>query len=112
VLRLVRRAARVLRRRGVLVEVRRLLVVGDRPLDQAGLSAEERRANLQGRFRAVATWAGTPDRVEPPTQVLLVDDVLTTGSTLREAQRALESAGLRPAGAVTLAATLRRVGRS
>jgi predicted amidophosphoribosyltransferase len=38
-------------------------------------------------------------------RILLVDDVLTTGSTLAEAQRALGEAGLQVSGAVVLAAT-------
>jgi predicted amidophosphoribosyltransferase len=38
---------------------------------------------------------------------VLVDDVVTTGATLREAQRALEQAGFTVRGAATVAATRR-----
>ena len=100
-LRVVRRCAGVLRRRGAPVCVRRLLSVAGRPQDQAGLSAEQRRTNLEGRFRAVRRPGS------PAVPLLLVDDVMTTGATLREAQRALEAAGHWPRGAVTLAATRR-----
>jgi predicted amidophosphoribosyltransferase len=102
VLRIVRRAARVLRSRGTPTAVRRPLGVVGRPEDQAGLSGDERRANLAGRFR------GRPARIETSAAtVLLVDDVITTGATLREAQRALAEAGWRMDGAVTVAATRR-----
>jgi len=53
-------------------------------LEQSGLSAAERPGNLQEAFRC---------RGACPPQVALVDDVLTTGSTAREAARALRSAG-------------------
>jgi predicted amidophosphoribosyltransferase len=42
------------------------------------------------------------------TRVLLVDDVVTTGATLREAARVLRASGAHVIGAVTVAATPRR----
>jgi predicted amidophosphoribosyltransferase len=71
--------------------------------DQAGLGVEERRANLSGALRASARLAGR--------DVLIVDDVLTTGATLLEARRALVAVGARVEGAVCLAYTRRRDGR-
>ncbi len=49
---------------------------------QARLTAAERRRNVAGAFSASADVAGK--------SVLLVDDVLTTGSTLSECARALQ----------------------
>jgi predicted amidophosphoribosyltransferase len=72
------------------------------------------RGTQVGRDRAqrLAGIAGTvslePERVPPPAHAVLVDDVITTGATLREAQRALEVVGLAPRAAVTVAATRRR----
>ena len=105
VLRIARRAAHELRRRGTRACVRGLLRVVGRPEDQSGLGAAARRANLEGRFRARAL----PTSGQAGT-ILLVDDVVTSGATLREAQRALEQAGWAPSAAVTLAATRRRLG--
>ncbi len=68
--------------------------------DQAGLGEVERAANLAGSMRCLGS-AG-------PGPVVIVDDVLTTGSTVREAQRALEEAGVVPVGVATVAATRRR----
>jgi predicted amidophosphoribosyltransferase len=100
-LRVARRAASRLRRDGVPVVVVRPLRTRTRVRDQAGLAAGERRANLDGAFdcRRPAGPTARP--------VVVVDDVLTTGATAREAQRALEAAGHRVLGIATVAATRR-----
>jgi ComF family protein len=51
---------------------------------QTGLSALERRRNLRGALAVV---------VPLPRRVAIVDDVMTTGTTLRESARALRRAG-------------------
>ena len=68
--------------------------------DQAGLDARTRRANLEGGFRLRRRLpAGRP--------VVLVDDLVTTGSSLTEAARVLGRAGVPLLGAATVAATER-----
>jgi ComF family protein len=64
---------------------------------QAGLGAAERSENLKDSFRVKrpAQLAGK--------RVLLVDDVFTTGSTLRMAAESLKAAGAAHVTAVTLA---------
>jgi predicted amidophosphoribosyltransferase len=99
-LRVARHAAVRLRRTGVPAGVLGLLLPSGRVQDQSGLGAEDRAANLAGSMVC---------RRRPPCgPVVVVDDVLTTGSTVREAQRALEEAGVRVAGIATVAATRRR----
>jgi predicted amidophosphoribosyltransferase len=98
--RITRQAAGALRRQGARVRVRPVLRVTVRPGDQAGLGAEARAANVRGRFTVRSAPVGG-------AAVVLVDDVVTTGATLREAQRALELAGVTPIGAATIAATRR-----
>jgi ComF family protein len=51
---------------------------------QSGLTATDRRKNIRGAFRC---------RQRVPPHVALVDDVLTTGTTLAECSRALLRAG-------------------
>jgi predicted amidophosphoribosyltransferase len=100
-LRITRVAAAALRAEGVRARACPALRVTVRPGDQAGLDTAARAANVRGRF---APRRGA--RVGGP--VVLVDDVVTTGATLREAQRALEDAGVPVVGAATVAATRRR----
>lgn len=102
-LRTARVAASRLRRTGLPAAVGRLLLPAARLADQSGLTAAERAVNLQGALRCRPRPAG---RAGP---VVVVDDVLTTGATAREAQRALESAGFLVAGIATVAATRRRI---
>jgi predicted amidophosphoribosyltransferase len=71
--------------------------------DQATLDAGQRAANLAGSMRC-----RRPRATDRGGVVVVVDDVLTTGSTVREAQRALEAAGLVVSGVAAVAATRRR----
>jgi ComF family protein len=66
---------------------------------QQGLTAEARRRNLQGAFALQGELAGE--------RVLLVDDVLTTGATVRECSRVLLDGG----AADVRVAVLARAGR-
>jgi len=71
--------------------------VRDTP-SQTGLDAAARARNVRGALRA---RRGVPERL------WLVDDVVTTGATLRESARALRAAGARSVIAVCAARTPR-----
>jgi predicted amidophosphoribosyltransferase len=103
--RLARRAAAVLRSGGVRATVLAVLRLRSGVADQAGLGSRERAANLAGSM-----WV--PTRYVALVQgcaVVPVDDVLTSGATLREAARALRAAGAEVTGVAAVAATVRRV---
>ncbi|MCW2809926.1 MAG: hypothetical protein JWP61_384 [Friedmanniella sp.] len=84
--------------------------------DQAGLGADARSANLRGAVRLARgpvlgrrLGAGGLVADRPPgAPVVLVDDVVTTGSSLAESARVLRAAGYPVLGAATVGATLRR----
>jgi predicted amidophosphoribosyltransferase len=108
-LRVAVRAASRLRRQGVATFVARPLRSVRVAEDQAGLGAEARARNLAGSLSCSPTRARRclPSGNGPEPLVVVVDDVITTGATLREAQRALEVEGVLVAGVATVAATQR-----
>lgn len=93
-----RRLARVAARRLGLRSAP-LLRQGRPVHDTAGLSAAARATNLAGALVAPASVRGV--------EVLVVDDLVTTGATVVEAARALSAAGARIRGAAVVSATLR-----
>ena len=68
-------------------------IIHTRP--QAGLSRKERLANLENAFAVTGAVNGL--------DILLIDDVATTGSTLEQCAAALKKAGARKVRALTLA---------
>lgn len=70
---------------------------------QAGLRAMERRSNVRRAFVVSPQWSA---RVAG-RQILLVDDVLTTGATVEACARVLERAGARSIDVLTLARVVR-----
>ena len=94
------------------VTVARLLRSRRGVRDQAGLDVEERRANLDGSMACSSAALGRLARRVGSAHVVVCDDVLTTGATLGEAQRALAAVGLDVLAHACVAATPRRDGGS
>jgi predicted amidophosphoribosyltransferase len=72
--------------------------------DQAGLGARERAVNVEQSMGVRLRWEPVVDG----SSCVVVDDVLTTGSTLVEAARALRAAGATVVVGATICATQRR----
>jgi predicted amidophosphoribosyltransferase len=98
-------AARELRRAGLRARASPALRVVATRRDSAGLTVAERAENVRGAFAVRAFWRRSGGLA------VLVDDLVTTGSTLAEAGRVLATAGVPPSFAATLAATPRRLPR-
>jgi predicted amidophosphoribosyltransferase len=75
-----------------------LLIHARKIKDQSGLSAHERSENI---YQALAINRNKMPALGVGTDVILVDDLLTTGATLLEARRALEVRGIRVIAAIT-----------
>ncbi|GHJ22307.1 ComF family protein [Streptomyces albus] len=82
---LAQEAARMLRREGMAVRVLPVLRQRRSVVDQSGLTATQRTANVAGALEA----APAGRRLLGAGRVVLVDDVMTTGASLTEAARAL-----------------------
>ena len=108
VLRFTKVAARDLRRvHGHRVRVAHVLEQRGPVLDLAGLDRGPARRQPSARWAARHSPRRGCAHHEPSRMVC--DDVLTTGATAREAQRALEESGLRTRAVVTVAATRKRL---
>lgn len=80
--------------KSVQIPMNDCLQLSRRVKDQSGLTRSERVSNMQGAFslRPDALLRG---------EIIVIDDVVTTGATLREAVRALNSQGFHAVGSVS-----------
>ena len=72
------------------------MYIDRRLLDQSGLSAVDRKRNIHEAFKIDLSIAQNIDG-----EILLVDDLVTTGATLLEAKRALNNVGIPVNRAIT-----------
>lgn len=89
-------------------DVARLLRTRPGLVDNAGLDTPGRAANLAGSITCPSPGLRRLARRHGQSHIVVVDDVITTGATAREAQRALEAVGVRVTGIATVAATRKR----
>jgi predicted amidophosphoribosyltransferase len=66
-------------------------------LEQKYLSGAQREKSMYGRYRAI------PKAIEHYPRLLLVDDLYTTGATMRACSRMLRQNGAKSVSCVTLA---------
>lgn len=107
-LRVSQQAAALLRKWGYPASVACVLNSAAIVRDQAGLNADERAANLAGSMSCLPRHAVRLRQRWPGARLVVTDDVITTGRTAREAQRALEETGLEVVGIAVVAATRRQ----
>ena len=73
--------------------VQETLVVNRKIADQTNLNRLERERNVQGAYSVRKV-----DRLKGQVDIFLVDDLVTTGSSVIEGVRTLRKAGVRPVG--------------
>lgn len=87
------------------IEIRELLVQGRSVKEQSGLSMRDRQKNMEGALeldtKVLRNWRESP--------VIIVDDVITTGSTMVTAFDALKRAKITVLGGVSACATSARM---
>jgi predicted amidophosphoribosyltransferase len=104
--RLARVCRRSLRAAGIHAATSQLLRQRTKVDDQAGLSAADRQTNLSHAFVV---------RRKPRSRQLaaiVLDDIITTGATAKEAARALDEGGVHVVGVAVVAATEKRLNLS
>ena len=67
---------------------------------QVGLSQQDRAENIKGAF---GLKRSSVEKVKKYKQIFLVDDVVTSGATLKEAAKVLKKAGVEKVWGITLA---------
>jgi len=103
-----RLAAQALLGAGRPVLVGRLLRLRSGVADQAGLDADQRAANLSGSMAVDGHAVRRLGHRMPQAHLVVCDDVVTTGATLRETRRAMAAVGAEVLAAACVAATRRR----
>ena len=81
------------------VAVEQALAYARATADQSGLDSSARAANLRGAFRL------RRGALRAAANVIVIDDILTTGATVGEAVRVLTTSDKRPIGVAVVAAT-------
>ena len=107
-LRMCQAAQEALSRDGRDVLVAPLLRFRAGVIDQAGLDIAQRRSNLAGSMECAPGALRRLRGLRAAGHLVICDDVITTGATAREAQRALGAVGLPPVAIAAVAATRRR----
>lgn len=91
-------------RAGSGIEINTAVLVRTRDtVSQTGLTREQRKANLRGAFKVV-----NPEKLRD-RNMLLVDDVMTTGATAGECARVLLRAGAKEVFVATVARATREI---